>query len=141
MTTELPLGTGRPIFHLAIPCRDLAEALAFYVDGLGAELGRHNEQRAILNFFGGQLVCHLNPEACPSQPPSMYPRHFGISFMDLASYEATLERVRAIEGVRWFREPFERYRGCLEEHRSFFILDPSNNLVEFKWYRNAESIY
>ena len=140
MGTELPVGPQRPIFHLAIPCRDLEEALHFYVDGLGCTLGRHNRQRAILEFFGAQLVCHVDAEAC-DEDPQMYPRHFGLSFTDRQAYDAALERVRGMQDVRWFREPFVRYQGAPEEHHSFFILDPSNNLVEFKWYRSPETIY
>ena len=128
------------IFHLAIPSHDIEASVEFYAGKLGCPMGRNTPQWAIFNFFGGQLVCHLDPEAC-DQDPQMYPRHFGISFTGLDDYKAVLEQVRSQQGIEWFREPFERYRGQPQEHRSFFIKDPSNNLIEFKWYRDPGTIY
>jgi extradiol dioxygenase family protein len=29
----------------------------------------------------------------------------------------------------------------VEEHQTFFLVDPSNNLLEFKWYRDAHMMY
>lgn len=129
-----------PIFHLAIPSHDIDASVEFYAGKLGCPMGRHNQQWAIFNFFGGQLVCHLDPEAC-DRDPQMYPRHFGISFTSLDEYSAVLEKIENLPNVLWFRQPFVRYEGQPQEHRSFFIRDPSNNLIEFKWYRDASAIY
>src|SRR2546423_2211828 len=48
-----------PPFHLAIKVRDLAEARAFYGDLLGCPEGRSSAEWVDFNFFGHQLVCHL----------------------------------------------------------------------------------
>lgn len=126
------------LFHLAIPCRELEQTLAFYVEGLGCAPGRRTEGWAIVDFFGQQVVLHLAPEAVDADP-SMYPRHFGMVFEDEAAYEAVLARARA-HGAEFFAEPFRRYEGTREEHGSFFLRDPSHNLVEFKHYRHPEAI-
>jgi len=48
-------------FHLAIPVHDLDAAYGFYVEGLGCKLARRYPDRITLDFFGDQLVCHLDP--------------------------------------------------------------------------------
>jgi len=127
------------IFHLAIPCRDLEEARQFYVEKLGAVLARTYEDRVTLNFFGHQVVCHLAPEKIDSQP-DIYPRHFGITFRKQSTFEQLLARYRRM-GLSFFREPFTRFAGSEEEHQCFFLQDPSNNLIEFKHYREPGMMY
>ncbi len=122
-------------FHLAIPCRDLDEAEAFY-GALGCRSGRRYDTHVTLDFFGDQVVCHLSPDAIESEP-TMYPRHFGVNFRELESYLEFLAHCRS-EGFPFFREPFVRREGQREEHRSFFLLDPSNNVLEFKHYADAQ---
>ncbi len=47
-------------FHLAIQVHDLALARAFYINVLHYAEGRSDNNWVDLNFFGHQLVCHLN---------------------------------------------------------------------------------
>lgn len=129
----------RSIFHLAIPCRDLDEARHFYVEKLGSALARAYADRLTLNFFDHQLVCHLSPEKIDSEP-DLYPRHFGITFRDASDFEELLARCRLVD-LCFFREPFTRFEGQVEEHRCFFLKDPSNNLIEFKYYREPSMMY
>jgi hypothetical protein len=127
------------VYHLAIPCRDLEEARGFYVDLLGASLARHYPDRITLDFFGMQLVCHLAPEQIAAQP-TIYPRHFGLTFRERSDFELLLERLR-LAGALFFRQPFRRFQGMPEEHTAFFLCDPSNNLVEFKHYEDERKMY
>ncbi len=101
------------IFHLAIPCRDLDEAVRFYVEMLGCRLARRREDRVNLNFFGDQVVCHLAPEKTDPEP-AMYPRHFGVTFVEREGYRAVLDRARE-DGIPFFTEPFVRFPGEPEE--------------------------
>lgn len=66
------------VFHLAIPCKELDETVDFY-EKMGCKLARRYDDRVTFDFFGDQLVCHLSPENIDAEP-SMYPRHFGITF-------------------------------------------------------------
>jgi len=124
-------------FHLAIPCRDLDEARRFYVDRLGCRLARRYEDRITLDFFGDQVVCHLAPESI-DPAPRMYPRHFGVTFRRRTDFEQVLERAADAD---FFERPFVRFSGRPEEHDTFFLRDPSNNLLEFKHYRDPQYIY
>ncbi len=81
--------TTSDVFHLAIPVHDLDAAQHFYVTMLGCKLARRYPDRITLDFFGDQLVCHLTDTQAPSEkPPSLYPRHFGVTFRDAADFEA-----------------------------------------------------
>ncbi len=133
------MGSSESIFHLAIPCRDLDEAEEFYVDQLGCRLARRYDDRITLEFFGDQVVCHLSPDSIDPEP-RMYPRHFGRTFRDRAEFDGILQRTREL-GLRFFREPFLRFEGMREEHETFFLCDPSNNLLEFKFYNDPEMMY
>jgi len=124
-------------FHLAIPCHDLDEARRFYVDRLGCRLARRYDDRITLDFFGDQVVCHLAPEEI-DPAPRMYPRHFGITFRRRTDFERVLERAPEDD---YFEPPFVRFPGRPEEHETFFLKDPSNNLLEFKHYRDSQYIY
>ena len=127
------------VFHLAIPCRDLDEAHEFYVEHLGCRLARRYSDRITLDFFGDQVVCHLSPEKI-DQTPEKYPRHFGVTFRARAEFEAMLERARS-QGLELFQEPFIRFPDKREAHSAFFLLDPSNNVLEFKHYDDPEMMY
>ncbi len=126
------------VFHLAIPCRDLDEAYDFYVTKLGCKLARRYHDRITLDFFGDQLVCHLSPKIDPN--PEMYPRHFGITFRDRADWDRLLRLAERRE-LPFFQEPMRRFQDMVEEHWTFLLIDPSNNLLEFKHYLDPRMMY
>ena len=127
------------VFHLAIPCADLEVAEAFYVGKLGCVLARKYEDRITLDFFGDQVVCHLAPDEI-DPVPKLYPRHFGITFRRREEFDGLLARIRD-QGVEPFQELFTRFEGKPEEHLTFFVKDPSNNLLEFKFYHRSRYMY
>lgn len=127
------------VFHLAIPCKDLQEAADFYVNVLGCKLARRYQDRITLDFFGDQVVCHLSPDNIDSSP-KMYPRHFGMTFTDEADFDAVLKRATD-NNAQFFEKEFTRFAGKQEQHRTFFLIDPSNNLIEFKYYYDNSMIY
>ena len=129
---------GNALFHLAIPSADLHKSAEFY-SKLGCRIARRYEDRVTVEFLGHQIVCHWSPEGI-DPAPKMYPRHFGITFMDERQFESIL--ATAIEqNLEFFQTPFIRFHGLPEEHRAFFLKDPSNNLLEFKYYYNPEMSY
>lgn len=121
--------------HLAIPSADILKSMQFYTQ-LGFKLGRFNDVSCIINFFGLQLVCHKSDDI--DLDPQMYPRHFGI-ITTQEKWTALCSKAKELK-VRFFREPFLRYDGEPSEHGTFFIMDPSNNLIEFKYYKDETMI-
>jgi extradiol dioxygenase family protein len=126
------------VFHLAIPVADLDEAYDFYVTGLGCKLARRYDDRITLDFFGDQLVCHLSDKI--GDGTDLYPRHFGVTFRHREDWDR-LVQLAMTRGLTFFAKPFLRFEGLVEEHGSFVLQDPSNNLLEFKQYADPRMMY
>lgn len=128
----------RNVFHLAVPARDLDEAYTFYVSKLGCKLARRYEDRITLDFFGDQLVCHLSQAY--DHEPKMYPRHFGVTFCDRDAFNQLYKLAQQREVAIW-ADMATRFKDKIEEHLTFFLIDPSNNLLEFKYYYDERMMY
>ncbi len=126
------------LFHLAFPIHDLDETLRFYVDGLGCTVGRRSKQAVTLGLEGHQLVGHLATDQ-PSQK-GIYPRHFGLIFLSQSEWQALADRAKA-KGLVFYQQPRVRFPGTRIEHRTFFLEDPSRNLLEFKHYTHESAIF
>ncbi|MFD1040206.1 VOC family protein [Virgibacillus byunsanensis] len=126
------------VFHLAIPCKELNETVDFY-EKLGCKLARRYDDRVTFDFFGDQVVCHLSPDEV-DEAPNMYPRHYGITFLEKGEYDQALESAIRDE-LSFFKTPMVRFEGKKEEHMTFFLVDPANNLLEFKYYHNPDMVY
>ena len=126
-------------FHLAIPARDLDEMQEFYVGGLGCHLARRYDDRITLDFFGDQVVCHLT-DRWDRVATDLYPRHFGITFRDRREFDDVLFLAETRE-LPFFAACEPRFKDRVEEHLTFVLRDPSNNLIEFKHYRDPRMMY
>jgi hypothetical protein len=126
------------IFHLAFPIANIPESKQFYVSGLGCTIGRETANSIILNLYGHQLVGHVTH---PIESQSgIYPRHFGIVFTNLADWETSRDRARS-QSLTFYQQPKHRFPGEITEHRTFFLVDPFGNLLEFKYYAHPEAIF
>lgn len=124
--------------HIAIPARDLDEAVEFYVSKLGVKLARRYADRVTFDFFGDQLVCHLCDEV-PDEAIA-YPRHFGVSFARAEDFDRLLRLVEHRK-LAVLSGPSLRFEGTAEQHRTIFLKDPSNNVLEFKNYDDPRLQY
>lgn len=127
------------IFHLAVPTHDIALSKAFYTEALGAKIGREYDNYVIFDFFGHQLVAHLHPDLI-EKDVKMYPRHHGIIMTNREDFDRTYELCKKAKAP-FFEDLFERFQNQKGWHYSFFVSDPSNNLVEFKYYVNEQDIF
>ncbi len=130
---------SKDVFHLAIPCKDIKETVEFYVTIMGCKLSRQYDDRATFNFFGDQLVCHLSPDKIDTDPDP-YPRHFGVTFFDEFDFNEIVDRLEK-NNVDFIQPVNTRFEGKPEAHRTLFFKDPSNNILEFKYYPNPEMMY
>ena len=132
--------TGRYIAHVAVPCRDLAEAARWYAEVLGARPVRMLKDRVTFSFGGVlQLVCHLERRATVPNPRA-YPRHHGLTFLrmdDFSRMKAHIEKL----GIKFLVRPVVRFANSAHEHQTFMVVDPSGNVVEFKCYVRPECSY
>jgi extradiol dioxygenase family protein len=92
-----------------------------------------------LGLGGHQLVAHLTENTLESQK-GIYPRHFGLVFESEEEWQAMAERSKE-KGLRFYQQPRHRFPGSRLEHATFFLEDPSRNLLEFKHYRYRSAIF
>ena len=132
-------------FHLAIPVRDIDSTRAFYVQILGCSVGRTSEHWIDFNFFGHQLSAHVKPdELAPVRTNAVdgeeVPvRHFGI-VLEWNDWQV-LSRKLADAGIEFLIKPTIRFKGQVGEQATLFIRDPSGNALEFKSFREDDSLF
>jgi len=135
-----PALAGRYLAHIAVPCRALDEAAQWYSEVLGAQPVRILKDRVTFSFGGVlQLVCHLERRVVEASPRA-YPRHFGLTFLQMGDFLRMREHVESL-GIEFLVRPMVRFRATPHEHQSFMIVDPSGNVVEFKCYLRPENSY
>jgi extradiol dioxygenase family protein len=127
------------LFHLAFPTHDVTAAKHFYVDGLGCTLGRESSHAVTFGLAGYLLVADLAIEPLPKQQ-GIYPRHFGLVFSSKDSWQQFLERAQE-KKLPFYQQPRVRFPGTRIEHHTFFLEDPSHNLLEFKHYTHESAIF
>ncbi|HEY6084131.1 MAG TPA: VOC family protein, partial [Nitrospira sp.] len=126
------------LFHLAFPIHDIAAAKRFYVEGLGCTLGRESERAVTFGLAGHQLVAHLMTET--QSQTGIYPRHFGLVFLSKGRWQELADRAKK-NGLSFYQHPRVRFPGSRIEHHTYFLQDPSNNLLEFKYYTHESAIF
>jgi len=125
------------VLHLSIPVSDLDAARRFYVDAFGCSVGRIREGWIDLWFFGMQLTLQHRPgEVRP--PGEQGVRHFGVVLTDPESYSSLVDRLRAA-GVIWLSEPAEHAEIALSGKVGGKLADPSGNVIEVKYYADADA--
>jgi uncharacterized protein len=128
------------IAHIAVPCRDLAEAAHWYAEILGAQPVRILHDRVTFSFGGVlQLVCHLERRSIEANPRA-YPRHHGLTFLRMADFDRLHEHVAKLR-IPFLGRPGLRFENTPHEHKTFMVVDPSGNVVEFKCYVQPEHSY
>tara|TARA_Y100000817_G_C16759428_1_gene500930 strand:+ start:545 stop:970 length:426 start_codon:yes stop_codon:yes gene_type:complete len=125
-------------FHLAAPFfGDLSPIIEFY-ERLGCQMGRKNNDVIIINFFSHQLVLHRSNKI--EKAKSIYPRHFGLVLPSESDWNDLVSRAKSNQ-MNFYRDPYHRHSGQITEHKTFFLKDPSENLLEFKWYKHRKAIF
>ncbi len=134
-----------PPFHLAFPVRDLAEARRFYGELLGCPEGRSSPEWIDFNFYGHQIVAHLAPGECGANATNAVDshnvpvRHFGV-VLSMEQWTTLADKLKAA-GTEFVIEPYIRFKGEVGEQATMFFLDPSGNALEFKAFKNMESLF
>jgi extradiol dioxygenase family protein len=137
--------TERPPFHLAFPVHDLAAARAFYSGLLGCPEGRSAAEWIDFDFYGHQIVAHLDPMMTPRRHHNPVDGHdvpvphFG-AVLDRAAWDALAARLEAA-GTAFVIAPTVRFRGEPGEQATMFFLDPSGNAIEVKAMAKPENLF
>lgn len=132
-------------FHLAFPVHDLAAARAFYSGVMGCAEGRSSDHWIDFDFYGHQIVAHLDTSACavtthnPVDGHEVPVPHFGV-VLNMPQWEALAARVKAA-GIRFGIEPHIRFKGEVGEQATMFFYDPSGNALEFKAFADDAQLF
>jgi extradiol dioxygenase family protein len=134
-------------FHLAIPVRDLSLCRKFYGEVLGCPEGRSSDHWVDFDFFGHQLVIHQKPENEIEQQPISNPvdgkdvpvPHFGV-VLKWDEWESLAEKLQK-QDIRFVIEPYIRFQGQVGEQATMFFMDPENNALEFKAFKDISQLF
>jgi uncharacterized protein len=126
---------NRYIFHLSIPVQDLMSAKRFYVEVLGATVGRETQDWLDILVWGHQITLQLRPEeVLPLDKQGK--RHFGV-VLPWAEWEREVERIERL-GAGILEERTIMLAGTDDEHGKLYLHDSSGNVIELKAYRNVQ---
>jgi extradiol dioxygenase family protein len=139
MKTEI-----RP-FHLAFPVYNIDKTIKWYIDILNCSIGRQSRLWVDFNFFGHQISAHKidkelsDSETNPVDGHNVPSRHFGI-VMKMEEWKSLLKRLNN-KKIKFIIEPNIRFKDEKGEQSTFFIQDPSENVLEFKAFKNDQMIF
>ena len=134
-----------PPFHLAISVNNLEVCRLYYGEILGCKEGRSSDCWVDFDFFGHQLVIHLDKnksvssKSNPVDGKEVPVPHFGIilewkvfnNFVDLLTKKQ----------IKFIIKPHTRFKGLAGEQSTMFFKDPSGNALEFKSFKNSKQIF
>lgn len=122
----------RHIFHLSIPVAKLGPAKRFYVEVLGARVGRENEEWLDILLWGHQITLQRTPSEVKKDQGK---RHFGV-VLPWSEWEKEAKRLAAA-GVHFLEQPAVLHKGTGDEQAKMYLNDPSHNVIEIKAYKNV----
>jgi len=135
----------RPRFHLALPVTDLDATRRFYTETLGCRVGREAARWVDVDLYGHQLSLHLVDDAQdvaghnPVDGDAIPVPHFGV-ILDLPTWRALGDRLLA-SGADFVLKPKVRFAGQPGEQGTFFLRDPSGNVLEFKAFADDGMVF
>lgn len=133
-------------FHLAIPVTTLEENRVFYREVLGCEEGRSSDHWVDFNFFGHQLVIHVQEpqpkpigKGNPVDGKEVPIPHFGV-VLEWDDFQDFSEKLKT-NNIQFVIEPYIRFEGKTGEQATMFFRDPSGNALEFKAFKNIDQLF
>ena len=131
-------------FHISLPCLDIDVTKRFYVDKLGAFLGRSAVNWLDIDLFGNQITFtksgrfDFSFQNYSFEGKILPSFHFGV-ILDITTWCKVYSKVNA-ESIEVFDEInfLKNKRG---EHISFFVKDPNGYMVEFKSFSNDSEMF
>jgi len=132
------------LFHLSLPCQNLVETKMFYVDTIGANLGRYANNWVDINLFGNQVTFTQVGKFNFSNPNYSFEGkllssfHFGI-ILDIVTWGKMYSELSNKNLELTSQTTFLRNK--TGEHVSFFIEDPNGYMLEFKSFKDLNEIF
>lgn len=131
-------------FHLALPCYSVTKTKNFYIDIIGAKLGRHSSQWVDIDLFGNQITFTKSGEFSfiyksykfgDTILPSF---HFGV-ILNEKTWDTIFDRLSDKREEPIVATTFLKDK--IGEHTSFFEKDPNGYVVEFKKFKESQQVF
>ncbi|WP_420552899.1 VOC family protein [Tenacibaculum aiptasiae] len=132
-------------FHYAFKVKDISSTIKFYSGVLGCSLGRQTDKWVDFDFFGHQLSAHVSKELidldyCGLVDGVSVPiPHFGC-ILEYEEFMLVKNRLE-INDIEFIVKPQTRYKGLKGEQQTMFVLDFSNNPIEFKCFKDKDEVF
>ena len=134
-----------PRFHIAFPVNNLKSTKDFFTKVLGCSLGRESDKWIDFNMYGHQVVAHFSPEDCTKSNVNKVDgdmvscRHFGV-ILPWDNWEKLREKIKN-KKIKFMIKPKIRFKNLKGEQGTFFLEDPSGNVLEFKSFKNDSMVF
>ena len=130
-------------FHLSLPCSNIQKTKFFYINKLGAELGRHKENWIDINFYEHQITfinsgefkfSYKNYKLDDKILPSF---HIGVILPHL-EWNNLYKNLK--QSTTLYLDKTDYLKNSKGEHASFFVKDPNGYIVECKRFKEKDSV-
>jgi extradiol dioxygenase family protein len=132
------------LFHLSLPCTNAEETKRFYIETVGAVLGRHSNNWIDINLFGHQITFTQAGKFNFNNPNYVFEGkilpsfHFGI-IMNLDSWGSMYAKLNELNLELVTQATFLKSKSG--EHLSFFVKDPNGYMLEFKSFKYPKQLF
>ena len=130
-------------FHMSLPCLSVKETRRFYAN-IGASFGRSTQNWVDVNFYGHQIT-FIKAEKFNFNSPNyvfegkILPSfHFGI-ILDPETWQTIYGKLEERQLDLVTESTF--LKNQVGEHRSFFVKDPNDYLLEFKSFKDSNDLF
>jgi len=134
----------KTLFHVSLPCEDIAQTIDFYINTLGCEMGRSVQHWADINLFGHQLTFTEAGKFSFENPNYLFEGkvlpsfHLGV-IVNLETWSDLYKKMSVAECEIVHQKTFLNAKKG--EHLSFFVKDPDGYMLEFKSFKNNNEIF
>lgn len=131
-------------FHMSLPCLSVKETKNFYVNSIGATLGRAAQTWVDINLFGHQLTFIKAEKFNFNNPNYVFEGtilpsfHFGV-ILDEKTWNNIHNRLYKLNLEVVSQTTFLKDKSG--EHTSFFVKDPNDYMLEFKNFKNYNDMF
>lgn len=131
-------------FHLSLPCVDIPSTKEFYMNVLGAKLGRSNDNWVDINFYEHQITFTKSGKFNFNFKNYLFEKHILPSFhfgviVDVNTWGKLYSKL--LQGNYEVITEATFLKNKIGEHLSFFIKDPNGYMLEFKNFKNDDEIF
>ncbi|MFC2109386.1 VOC family protein [Bacteroidota bacterium] len=129
-------------FHISLPCTNIEETKKFYVETLGAELGRSANNWIDINLYENQLTFNNSGKFKFKYPNYTFEKeilpsfHFGV-ILEEELWKELYDKLKTFKMI----SKTDFLTGKTGEHSSIFIKDPNGYVIEFKTFKKENAVF